>query len=107
MWGAGFSLQVASLIAEHGPWGMQASVAAALGSVALAPGLSCSVACGVFPDQGSNLSLLHWQVDAFPRPAREASYNSVLNVYRFRDVKGSTQDSIARWWQNWALNLVH
>ena len=60
---------VASLTVEHGPWGMQASVAAALGS-----GLSCSVACGIFPDQGSNLSLLHWQVDSSPRPTRKASY---------------------------------
>ena len=65
---------VASLTVEHGPWGMQASVAAALGSVALGPGLSCSVACGIFPDQGSNLSLLHWQVDSSPRPTRKASY---------------------------------
>ena len=28
--------------------------------------LSCSGACRVFPDQGLNLCLLHWQVDAFP-----------------------------------------
>ena len=32
--------------------------------------LSCSVACGIFPDQGSNLCLLHWQVDSsFTRKA--------------------------------------
>ena len=24
--------------------------------------LSCSAVCGIFPDQGSNLCLLHWQV---------------------------------------------
>ena len=29
-------------------------------------GLSCSVACGVFPDQGWNPCLLHWQVDSLP-----------------------------------------
>ena len=28
-------------------------------------GLSCSAACGIFPDQGSNLCLLHWQEDFF------------------------------------------
>ena len=28
-------------------------------------GLSCSAACGIFPDQGSNLFPLHWQVDSF------------------------------------------
>ena len=25
--------------------------------------LNCSVACGIFPDLGSNLRLLHWQVN--------------------------------------------
>ena len=29
-------------------------------------GLSCSMACGIFPDQGSNPCLLHWQVDSLP-----------------------------------------
>ena len=29
-------------------------------------GLSCSRACGIFPDQGSNPCLLHWQVDSLP-----------------------------------------
>ena len=34
------------------------------GSVSVAHGLSCSKACGIFPDQGSNPSPLHWQVDS-------------------------------------------
>ena len=29
----------------------------------MAHGLSCSVTCGIFPDQDSNLCLLHWQAD--------------------------------------------
>ena len=33
-------------------------------SVVVAHGLSCSVACGIFLDQGSNLCLLHWQADS-------------------------------------------
>ena len=28
-------------------------------------GLSCSVACGVFPDQGLNLCPLHWLADSY------------------------------------------
>ena len=28
--------------------------------------LSCSVACGIFPDQGLNLCLLNWQADSLP-----------------------------------------
>ena len=36
------------------------------GSVVVARGLTCSVACGIFPDQGSNPCLLHWQADSLP-----------------------------------------
>ena len=35
-------------------------------SVVVAHGLSCSVACGIFPDQGSNPCPLHWQADSQP-----------------------------------------
>ena len=34
------------------------------GSVVVVHGFSCSVACGIFPDQGSNLCPLHWQADS-------------------------------------------
>ena len=36
------------------------------GSVAVAHGPSCSAACGIFPDQGSNPCLLHRQADSQP-----------------------------------------
>ena len=36
------------------------------GSVVVAHGPSCSVACGIFPDQGSNPCSLHWQADSQP-----------------------------------------
>ena len=36
------------------------------GSVIVAHGLSCSAACGIFPDQGSNPCPLHWQADSQP-----------------------------------------
>ena len=36
------------------------------GSVVVAHGPSCSVACGIFPDQGSNPCRLHWQADSQP-----------------------------------------
>ena len=49
---------VASLVAEHGLEGT--------GTAVVARGLSFSKACGIFPDQGSNLRLLHWQVDSLP-----------------------------------------
>ena len=44
----GFLIIVASVVVEHRRWGTQASVVGA-------HGLSCPEACGVFPDQGSNL----------------------------------------------------
>ena len=36
------------------------------GSVIVAHGPSCSAACGIFPDQGSNPCPLHWQTDSQP-----------------------------------------
>ena len=33
-------------------------------AVVVAHGLSCSAACGIFTDQGSNPYLLHWQADS-------------------------------------------
>ena len=35
-----------------------------MGSIVLAHGLSCFVACGIFSDQGLNPCLLHWQADS-------------------------------------------
>ena len=35
-------------------------------SVVVAHGLSCSTACGIFPDQGLNPCPLHWQMDSQP-----------------------------------------
>ena len=36
------------------------------GSAVVAHGPSCSEACGIFPDQGSNPCPLHWQADSQP-----------------------------------------
>ena len=47
---------VASLVGSTG------SICA--GSVVVAHGPSCSTACGIFPDQGSNLCPRHWQADS-------------------------------------------
>ena len=38
----------------------------ALASAAVAHRLSCPVACGIFPDQGSNPCPLNWQADSYP-----------------------------------------
>ena len=71
----GLLIVAVSLVAEHGFQGPRASV---VGSVVVVPGLksagsivvvhgpSCSPANGIFPDQWSNLCLLHWQADSLP-----------------------------------------
>ena len=41
-----------------------ARVLGAQASVDVAHRISCSAACGIFPDQGSNLCPLHWQADS-------------------------------------------
>ena len=53
-----FLVAVVSLAVEHRLWGAWASVVGA-------HGLSCSVAHGIFLDQGSNPCPLHWQVDSY------------------------------------------
>ena len=54
---SGLLIAAASLVVEQGLWGVQASGA-------VARGLSYSALCGFFPDQGSNLCPLYWQVDS-------------------------------------------
>ena len=58
-----------SLVVEHRLLIAMASLVAALrlygpGSVVVAHGLSCLMACGIFPNQASSLCSLHWQVDS-------------------------------------------
>ena len=67
----GLLIAVASLIVEHRLQGTQASVVEAPGLQNTGPavavhGLSCSTACGILRDQGSNSCLLHWQADSLP-----------------------------------------
>ena len=57
---------VASLVAEHRLQTRRLSSRGSPGSVAVAHGPSCSAACGIFPDQGSNPCPLHWQADSQP-----------------------------------------
>ena len=50
------------------------------GSVIVAHGPSCSAACGIFPDQGSNLCPLHWQADFQPLRHQGSPVDWLLNV---------------------------
>ena len=68
----GFLIAVTSLAARGGALGHVGFNScgqwlSSCGSQALKHGLnSCGTACGIFPDQGSNPCLLHWQVDSLP-----------------------------------------
>ena len=57
-WCAGLSLSRPLLLRSTG--------SRCAGSVIVAHGPSCSVACGILPDQGSNPCPLHWQADSQP-----------------------------------------
>ena len=58
-------------------------------SIVVANGLSWSVACGIFLDQGWNMCLLHWQAESLPlsqqgRPISGIQYgDSGLRVFFF------------------------
>ena len=74
----GFSLQWLPWLCRQA-LGPRASVVAAcglyiIGSVVVHR-LSCSVACGIFPNQGSNSSFLYWQADSYPLYTREVPHN--------------------------------
>ena len=43
-------------------------------------GFSCSAACGMVLDQGSNPSLLLWQLDSSPLSHQGGSYHRILNT---------------------------
>ena len=49
------------------------------GSAVVAHGPSCSAACGIFPDQGSNPCPLHWQADSQPLRHQGSTEFLILN----------------------------
>ena len=51
------------------------------GSVTVAHGPSCSAACGIFPNQGSNPYPLHWQADS--QPLRHQGSPRLLLIFKF------------------------
>ena len=50
-------------------------------SVVAMHGLSCSMACGIFPDQRSNWCLLYCQVDSLPPDHQGSPYTSLYVRY--------------------------
>ena len=54
----------------------RAPAVGAWASVVVAHGPNGSAACGILPDQGSNLCPLHWQVGSYP-----LYHQGILNLY--------------------------
>ena len=51
---------------------------------------SCPTACGIFPDQGSNLSPLHWHTDPQPldlQGSPEATFRSEADLFAGQALK--------------------
>ena len=55
------------------------------GPVTVAHRPSCSVACGIFPDQGSNPCPLHWQADSQPLRHQGSPHPFVLWLLQLLD----------------------
>ena len=53
------------------------------GSVIVAHGPSCSAACGILPDQGSNPCPLHYQADSQPLRHQGSPWNLLLKNFSF------------------------
>ena len=72
----------------------------------MAHGLSCSAACGIFPDWGSNPCLLHWQVDYLPLshqggPEIALGKHTPLVRKGWFAAAGSQQDASVPCFQDW------
>ena len=78
-WSPGFSPEGLS---SCGSWALEH------GSTVMAHKLSWSTACGIFPDQGSNLCLLHWQADSLPLSHQGSPETSLLDaeMESFKDI---------------------
>ena len=89
------------------------------GSLFVAHGPSCSAACGIFPDQGSNPCPLHWQADSQPLSHQGSPLNANLRkvIYRTeRSLLGLIRGKfIGQWVQTfsckmskiWGSNVQH
>ena len=67
---------------------LQSTSSRRAGSVVMAHGLSCSAACGIFPDQGSNPCPLHWQADSQPLRHQGSPGRWIFNHWTSREAPG-------------------
>ena len=66
LWQAGATLHRSAWASHYRGLSLPSTGSRCAGSVIVAHGPSCSAACGIFPDQGSNPCPLHQQADSQP-----------------------------------------
>ena len=70
-----------------GFWALQLT-----GSADVVHRLSCSEACGIFPDKGWNPCSLHWQVDSYPLYPQGSRCGGSSPSASFREMKSAFLD---------------
>ena len=75
---------------------LQSTGSRCAGSVIVAHGPSCSTACGILPDQGSNPCPLHWQADSQPLCHQGSPelklFNNKLRGYKALGLRNTYQE---------------
>ena len=91
--GGGYSSSQCAGLSLSWPLLLRSTGSRRTGSIIVAHEPSCSKACGIFPDQGSNPCPLHWQADSQPlshqgSPVQVLSffqlYHSMIHQTKFR-----------------------
>ena len=59
--------------------------------------LSCSAGCGIFPDQGLNSCLLHWQADSLPLSQQRSSWTVLSIQFFFKQLNKTLQQQQNKW----------
>ena len=81
LWGTCTSAGAAHGLGSCGSWALSAV------SVVVAHGPSCSMGCGIFPDQRLNPCLLHWQADSLPLIHQGSLIYDILNLWQSSPLK--------------------
>ena len=82
MWRAGATLHRGVRASHYRGLSLWSTGSRCAGSVVVAHRPSCSAACGIFPDQGSNPCPLHWQADSQPLRHQGSPHEYILDHLR-------------------------